>query len=199
MTRKAPTAMPPREAFRYVARMLRVPFVVVFALALALVASASSCTNDTPVQLWVDGFAPDNVRFEVESLGPQTAEQLQAIKGRRDVDGALLLPAGSCGGPCRAAIVSVFVTNRGTYPEPPPVVRLDVPAGKPRRLPIAFRDHQIERGRIGRIRWLVEMWPDERELSATLSSSVNLEVTSVQTPVAPPATATPTMPSPTTR
>ena len=129
--------------------MLRACSVVVFALA-AVVTLATSCTNDAQVQLWVDGFAPDNVRFEVESLGPQTAEQLLAIKKRPDVDGALLLPAGTCGGPCRAAIVSVFVTNHGANPEPPPVVRLDVPAGKPRRLPIAFRDHEIERGRIGR-------------------------------------------------
>jgi hypothetical protein len=171
-------------------------FVVVVGLCNALLAGA--CSNDTPVQLWVDGFAPDNVRFEVEPLGPQTADELAAIKKRPDVDGALLLPEGSCGGPCRAAIVSVFVTNRGANPEPPPVVRLDVPAGKPRRLPIAFRDHQIERGAIGRIRWLVEMWPDERELSATLSSSVAFEVTTTTPTTTTPTTTTPTTTTPTT-
>ncbi len=171
--------------------MSRLALFAASACAVVL-ATVPGCANDTPVQLWVDGFSPDNVRFETESLGPQTAEQLQAIKGRRDIDGALLLPAGSCGAdPCRAALVSVFVTNRGSAPEPPPVVRLDVPAGRPRRLPIAFRDQQIERGRIGRIRWLVELWPEERALSATLSSSVALELATPAPPAAPPAAASP--------
>jgi hypothetical protein len=175
--------------------MVRAVFVVV--VGLWLVAAAAGCPGETPVQLWVDGFAPDNVRFEVESLGPQTPEQLGALQKRADIDGALLLPAAACGGPCRAAIVSVFVTNRGTEPEPPPVVRLDAPAGRPRRLPIAFRDHQIDRGRIGRIRWLVEMWPDERQLSATLSSSISFAVTTSPPQPAPPAQAPPPTPEPT--
>ena len=174
--------------------MARVVRVLQLVLLFSLVPSGGGCAADTPVELWVDGFAPDDVRFEVESLGPQTVEQLDALRKRPDVDGALLLPEGSCSGPCRAALVSVFVNNRKPDPEPSPVIRLDVPGGKPRRLPIAFAAPQIDRGRIGRIRWLVELWPDEHRLSATLSSSVKLEVTSSSSPPTPP-TPTPT-PSP---
>jgi hypothetical protein len=156
-----------------------------------------ACTKKTGVELYVDGFEPENVRFEVEDLGVQTEEQLAALKKRRDIDGALLLPPSSCGdpsvsrsgregprlsrsgreGPCRAAIVSVYVSNKGPLdgePEPPPVVRLRVPPGREPRLPIAFRGDEIQKGRVGRVRWLVEMWPEEERLTATLSSSVRL-------------------------
>jgi hypothetical protein len=162
--------------------MRRVVVAVVAALSAVVPGLVSACQDDAPVELWVDGFAPDDVRFEVESFGLQTAEQLATLRRRPDIDGSLLLPAGSCGGPCRAAVVTVFINNRKPDPEPPPVIRLDAPVGKPRRLPIAFRDAQIERGAIGRIRWLVELWPEERLLSATLSSSVRLEINATPAP-----------------
>ncbi len=156
-------------------------------LLLVVVVAALGCQKETPLMMWVDGFQPENVRFEVQDLGPQTAEQLAVVRRQSDVDGALLLPAGSCAGPCRAAVVSVFVTNPSANKEPPPVVRLAVPPGKERRMPIAFSGSDVDPGRTGRIRWLVEMYQEEKDLTATLSSSVRLEVTSTSTPTAVPA------------
>ncbi len=151
-----------------------------------------ACSEQTPIQLWVDGFQPENVRFELQNLGPQTPAQLAAIKARKDVDGTLLLPPGSCPDPgCRAALVSVFVTNRSVEKEPPPVVRLAVPAGRPVRRPVVFQASDIDPGRVGRIRWLVELWPEEKDLSATLSSSVRLEV---KDPAPPPPPQSPQPP-----
>jgi hypothetical protein len=167
--------------------------VVVGVVASIAVAAGGACHGETPVQLYVDGFVPDDVRFEVESLGPQAKPELDILRRRADVDGALLLPTGSCEGPCRAALVSVFVTNRTRAPIAAPVVRLDAPPGRPRRLPVAFTDQHIERGRIGRIRWLVELWPEEGDLTATLSASVPLEVTSSPLP-SPPSSVSPPPP-----
>lgn len=143
--------------------------------------------------LWVDGFAPENVSFDVSDLGPLDDAALAAQKARPDVDGVMALPPGSCDGPCRAAQVSVFVANRGTTPEPPPVIRLDAPVGKARRLPIAFRVPQVDPGRTGRVRWVVQLWPDEAQLTATLSSSVALDVKVSPLPTPTPAPA-PTIP-----
>jgi hypothetical protein len=167
--------------------MTRLLLVVVIALA-----GLAACPKETPVMMWVDGFQPENVRFEVQDLGPQTAGQLQALKVRPDIDGALLLPAGSCPSSCKAAIISVFVTNRSKEKEPSPVIRLASPPGRARRLPIAFGAADIDPGRIGRIRWLIEMYPEERDLTATLSSSVRLDVTT--TPQTEPPTKEPAEP-----
>lgn len=145
-------------------------FVVVVLMGLA------ACSSRTPVALYVDGFQPEQVSFDVEDLGTPDAAALAAIEKRPDIDGVMRLPAGSCSGPCRAVLVSVHITNRNTVPEPPPVVRLVVPEGRPRRLPIAFTAPQIDPGRIGRVRWLVELWPEEKDLTATLSSSVLLDM-----------------------
>jgi hypothetical protein len=146
-------------------------------LAFIVVVSLAGCPEETPIQMWVDGFQPENVSFEIDNLGPQTAQQLQAIKARVDVDGAQLLPPGSCPAPgCRAVLVSLFVANRGREKEPPPVVRLNVPAGRAGRQPLVFQATDIDPGRTGRLRWVVELWPEEKDLTATLSSSVRLEV-----------------------
>jgi hypothetical protein len=139
-------------------------------IALVLLAG---CKRETDVELFVDGFEPKNVRFEVEDLGPQTKEQLLTLKKRPDVDGALLLPDGSCNGPCKASIITVFVHNH-TEAEPPPVIRLKSPPNRAARLPIGFRGEEISKGRVGRIRWVVEMWPEEEKITATLSGSVKL-------------------------
>ena len=161
---------------------------------------AASCTPKTEVELYVDGFQPKNVRFEVEDQGPMTKEQLDSLAKRRDVDGASRLPDGACGGPCRVAIVSVFVHNLGAdaQPEPPPVIRLKTPPGKPERQPIAYRGDEISKGRIGRIRWVVEMWPEEKALTAVLSSSVRL-FDAPSTPVPQPQPQPTPTPTPTTR
>jgi hypothetical protein len=170
-----------------------------FALSLASVAFAalSGCKAETRVDMFVDGFQPKNVRFEVEDLGNLDASQLRALDKRPDVDGVLYLPAGSCSGPCKAAMVSVFVHNMDSDAkvEPAPVIRIKAPASRASRLPIAFRGGQIEKGRIGRIRWVVEMWPEEQSLTATLSSSVEIVETPTSAPRTP-APPTPALPTP---
>jgi hypothetical protein len=142
---------------------------------LALVASVAACKRETPVELYVDkGFDPKDVRFEIEDLGPVDGAKFDELSRRPDIDGTLRLPEGTCSQPCQAAIVSVFMHNKGAEPVAPPVVRLKAPDGKPERLPIAFRDKQINQGRIGRIRWLVRLYPEEKSLTATVTSSVFL-------------------------
>ena len=166
-----------------------------FALC-ALVVLAADCAPKTDVELYVDGFLPKNVRFEIVDQGPMDKDAVNALAKRPDVDGALLLPAGTCAGPCRVSLVSVFVKNdREKDAEPPPVIRLKTPAGKPERLPIAFRGKEIDKGRVGRIRWVVEMYPEEKALTATLSSSVRL-VDSPPPPPPPPPSAPPSAPAP---
>lgn len=134
------------------------------------------CERKTVVEMYVDGFLPKNVRFEVEDLGALDERGIEEIDARPDVDGVLRLAPGSCGGPCRVALVSVFVHNLGSEAtdEPAPVVRLKSPANREVRQPIAYRGGAIDKGRIGRIRWAVEMWPEESALTATLSSSVQI-------------------------
>ncbi len=156
-----------------------------------LLALAASCPKETAVEVYVDGFEPENVRFEVEELGPRTHDQLTTISHRGDIDGVMLLPDNACTGPCRAAIVSIFVHNRGGA-EAPPVVRLKAPDGKAARPPIAYRGDEISQGRTGRVRWIVELWPDEQRIAATLSASVRL--VEPPAPAAPPAA----VPAPTT-
>ncbi len=147
-------------------------------LSVLVVLAVGACRDRTPVELYVDGFVPEQVSFDVEDLGTPDAAALAAIAARADVDGAMALPAGTCTGPCHAVLISVYVTNKTKLPEPSPVVRLEVPKGRARRLPIAFSAPAIEPFRRGRVRWLVELWPEEQRLTATLTSSVNLEVTS---------------------
>jgi hypothetical protein len=150
-------------------------------LALGLLATAG-CKRSTPVELFVDGFQPENVRFEIEDQGPLDDKAVEELARRPDVDGALRLPPGSCPGPCRVAMVSVFVHNTGADSEAPPVVRLKSPPSRPPRQPIAFRGGTIDKNRYGRIRWVVEMWPEEQSLTATLSKSVFI----VDAPPPPP-------------
>ncbi len=97
--------------------MVRFTLLVAFALVAA-------CTKPTPVMMWVDGFEPDNIRFEIEDLGPTDAAALVARGKQGDVDGSAFLPANSCDGPCRAVLVTAFITNRTANKEPPPVMRL---------------------------------------------------------------------------
>jgi hypothetical protein len=148
--------------------------------------AATGCERAPPLTLWVDGFAPEHVTFEVKDLGPLDEVGIASIRRERAADGVMRLPPGSCPDRCRVAEVTVFVTNRTGHPEAPPVVRLATPPEKPRRLPIAFGGARIDPGRTGRVRWLVELWPGEERLDATLSSSVGFDVTDT-TPHAPPA------------
>ena len=144
-----------------------------------MVVLLASCSEQTPIQLWVDGFQPENVRFEIANLGPLRGKELGARTAAKDIDGAMLLAPGSCPdvAGCRVVMVSVFVSNNGPDKEPPPVVRLAVPPTRAWRPPVVFQASDIDPGRIGRIRWLVELWPEEQDLTATLSASVRLQVT----------------------
>lgn len=165
---------------------------LVSAVALSTLSAVGGCSKAPPLMLWVDGFPPENVSFDAEDLGHLDDAALAAQRNRPDVDGAMRLPAGSCDGPCRVAQVTVFVVNRSKTPEAPPVVRLDAPAGRVHRLPIAFHVPQVDPGRTGRVRWVVELWPEEQQLTATLSSSVTLEIAaSPATAIAPIVPTTP--------
>ncbi len=170
------------------------------AVCVLAIAGAASCKRETPVQLYVDGFEPADVRFEIEDLGPLTDAAFAELKRRPDIDGNQPLAPGSCPTSCKAAIVTVFMHNKSGQTQAPPVVRLTSPVGKPRRLPIGFRGKQLPPGRIGRIRWLVQMWPDETDLVATLSSSVfvvndpTAPKAAPTAPLAPPPATTPTPP-----
>ncbi len=154
---------------------------------------APGCKDKTKVELFVDGFQPKNVRFEIEDKGPLTKAQIAELKTHRDIDGVLEIPEGSCAGPCRVSIVSVYVHNmdNDAVDQPPPVVRIKSPPGRAKRQPIAFGGEQISKGRIGRIRWVVEMWPEEKSLTAVLSGSVLI----VDAPSTPPTTTPPPPPT----
>ena len=136
-----------------------------FGVGLLAMVALASCDDAPPVLVWVDGFAPDHVTFDVEDLGALDDAALAARAKSADIDGVSRVNAGACaaekGGVCRAALLTVFVNNRGTEPIPPPVVRLAVPQGQSPRLPIAFGAHQIDRGRTGRVRSIVQLYPGE--------------------------------------
>ncbi len=147
-------------------------------IAVVAVLLCAAC-KQTPVTLWVDGFVPEHISFDVKDLG--TVDDA-ALAARADIDGVLRLPEGACVAACEASEISVYIHNRTTEPMAPPVIRLDVPDGKPRRLPLAVRAVQIDPGRTGRLRFVVFRWPDEKQLTATLSQSVAVDVNSVGSP-----------------
>lgn len=170
--------------------MSRAPLLVAASLVAAssvLLAAAlpgAGCAAPTPIELYADGFDPEQVRFEVEDLGKPGRAALRERHARGDVDGALYVdPANdaACGGPCRAVLVTIWIKNTAApgakdAAYAPPVVRIEAPRGRPARVPLSYRGLEISPGRTGRIRWLVELWPDERALTATVSSSVFLDV-----------------------
>jgi hypothetical protein len=161
----------------------------------AVAVLATGCDEAPPLTLWVDGFAPEQVSFEVKDLGPLDDVGIATARREQAADGVMRLPPGSCPDRCRVAEVTVFITNRTANPEAPPVVRLTAPPEKPRRLPIAFSGARIDPGRTGRVRWLVELWPGEARLEATLSSSVGFDVTTT-TPAPTPAASSAPSPTP---
>ncbi len=164
---------------------------VVCSVALVVGCLVAACSPAPPLSLWVDGFAPEHVSFEVKDVGRLDDSALEARRQERAADGVLRVPAGSCPQGCRVAEVTVFVANRTAHPEAPPVVRLRSPFGRERRLPIAFGGAKIDPGRTGRVRWLVQLWPEEQALEATVSSSVGVAITA-----SPAAAATPPAPTP---
>ena len=142
---------------------------------------------------------PENVSLEVNDPGPLDDAALAGLKARPDVDGVMALPPGSCDGPCRAALVSVFVANRGTNPDPRPSFAWTPPWAEPDGCPSRFACRRWTRPH-GRVRWVVQLWPEEAQLTATLCSSVKLDVNvspPVPAPSTPPTPPTPPTPAPT--
>jgi hypothetical protein len=164
----------PEGYLRLVHRRLRPPSLLPFALvALALV--GVGC-RDFPVELYASGLPPEDVTLEMEDQGRLSDAELSELSRRADMDGTAALTEADCDGECRVLQLSIFVRNASSEPVAPPVVRLSAPAGRPERLPVAFRAKEISPDRTGRIRFLVALWPDEKKLTVTLSSSVFVEV-----------------------
>lgn len=130
--------------------------------------------------LAVRGLSAEDTSVRVKYLGPLTEEALAARRVEPDVDGVLRLPAGSCAstpiGRCAFAELSVYLKNTSEDALAPPVVRTRAPKGRARRQPLALRAKEVSPGRTGRIRWLVELWPEERKLEVEVSGSVWLEI-----------------------
>jgi hypothetical protein len=152
---------------------------------LALVLPLAGCRDEIPVHLVSTGLPADQVVLEVRDLGRVAFGSLAARAGEGDVDAARLLPTAACEAACHALEVTLFVKNPGALAEPPPVVRLSSPEGRPPRQPVPFTAEEISPGRMGRIRLLVSLWPEEKELLVRLSGSVFFEVSSQPRPSAP--------------
>ncbi len=144
-------------------------------LVLLLVLSLAGC-RDVRVLLVPSGIAEDDVMLEVADLGRPAQDLLERRARAGDIDGARLLDDAACDGPCRALLVTLFITNRGSEPAAPPVVRLSAPPGKPERPPIALTAKEISEGRAGRIRFLLSLWPGEDVVEVRPSGSVFIEV-----------------------
>ena len=145
--------------------------VISMVAGLCALVALGACRRAPPLTLYVDGIAPADVVFDVEPVRDPSPAAREGLAHRPDVDGFLRLPAGACGGPCRAVLVTFLVQAR-QQERGPPVVRLDSPASRPPRPPLVYRGGVIDPGRTGRIRGLVELWPEEDALVATMSASV---------------------------
>jgi hypothetical protein len=142
-----------------------------------LVFSMTGCEREVTPRLATSGIARDAVQIDVKPLGKLTDEEVANRRSTLGVDGVYRVPAGSCEGPCDWAQVSLYVENKTSERMAPPVVRVDAPRGKPLRPPLGLGADRIDPGRIGRIRWLIEMYPEEENVDIRLSSSVFFEVT----------------------
>ena len=134
------------------------------------------CAKDIGFLLTVRDFEPANVRATLSSLGRLDADDVKIRRAKGDLDGVALLPLGACPDACSFALVDIYVDNPTNHAYAPPVLRLDAPAGRQARLATAFRGTEISAHRTGRIRTLVELWPEEDGLEGHLSSSIFLEV-----------------------
>jgi hypothetical protein len=139
---------------------------------MGLVPATQSACDDVEPRLVVSGFPLESVDIHSKMLGVLDENALGALASDPAVDGILRLADGSCESGCRFAELSVYVTNTTDVPLAPPVVRTRAIEGRPARAPLAFRAKEISPGRTGRIRVVVELWPEERTLEAHLSSSV---------------------------
>jgi hypothetical protein len=155
---------------------MRALSIVVVLLLMGLVPATQSACDDVEPRLVVSGFPIDSVDIDSKALGVLDDTALAAVRADRGIDGVLRLPDGSCTGGCRFAELSVYVTNTTPHALAPPVVRTRAIEGRPARAPLAFGVKEISPGRTGRIRVVVELWPEERALEAHLSSSVFVAV-----------------------
>jgi len=168
---------------------MRAAGLVVLLLLMGLVPATQSACDDVEPSLVVSGFPLETVDLESRLLGVLDDEALAALSADPAIDSVLRLPAGACPGGCRFAELSVYVKNPTDHPLAPPVVRTRAVEGRPERAALAFRSDEISPGRTGRLRVVVELWPEERTLTAHLSASVFVDVTSAPAArSAPPST-----------
>lgn len=142
---------------------------------------ASGCQRDVEVRLVLPegntgGLSRQDVILEARDLGRPPLALLERRARAGDIDGERLLDDSACDGPCRALEVTLFVTNRGAVSAAPPVVRLSSPPGRPARPPVALTAHEISKGRAGRIRFLLSLWPEEQRVEVRPSPSAFIEV-----------------------
>ncbi|MCP4503589.1 MAG: hypothetical protein GY822_26960 [Deltaproteobacteria bacterium] len=150
-------------------------------LLLFLFLSGSACES-VDLSATHTGFEDDTVDIMIRPLGKLSQKEFEVWRNKIDVEQALRLPAKSCEGDCRFALLTVYVENRTSASFAPPVVRLDAPKNRVPRGAIAFGVDEISPGRKGRLRWLVELWPEEKSLSANISSSIFFGVNTVARP-----------------
>lgn len=163
---------------------MRAVGLVVLLPLMGLVPATQSACDDVEPSLVVSGFPLETVDVQSRLLGVLDEAAIEALAEDPAVDGVLRLPAGACPNGCRFAELSVYVKNPTDQPLAPPVVRTRAVEGRPPRAALAFRSDEISPGRTGRLRVVVELWPEERTLTAHLSASVFVDVTSSEAPAA---------------
>ena len=147
------------------------------AIVTAETLSAAGCDREVTPRLATSGIDREGVQIDIKPLGKLTDEEVANKSGTLGVDGTYRVPAGTCEDTCDWAQVSVYIENKTAEPMAPPVIRVDTPAGQPKRPPLGLGAASIDPGRIGRIRWLIELYPEEANVDIRLSSSVFFEVT----------------------
>jgi hypothetical protein len=147
------------------------------ALALVItVVALVGCEREVAPRLATSGIDREAVQIDIKALGKLTEQEIADKRAYLGIDGIYRVAAGTCSDGCDWAQVSVYIENRSTERMAPPVVRVDTPKGKPIRPPLGLGADRIDPGRIGRIRWLIEMYPEEQNVDIRLSSSVFFEV-----------------------
>ena len=134
----------------------------------------AGCTAQPPV-LYVSGLNLDAVDVSVTDEGVLNRREQEERAAEQGADAVLRIDDPACAVErCPFQTVSIYIKNTGPEPLPPPVVRIEVPRGRPARKPVAFGAQAIGPGRTGRIRWLIQRYPDEGPLRLHLSASVFL-------------------------
>ncbi len=145
-------------------------------VGLALLLLSLVGCDEVETRVSAQRLPPQSVELDVEELGPLTEKAVRFYAARPEVDKIYRLPAGSCAGDCAFLEVTAWIRNKTEQRLAPPVIRLTAPPGRPPRAPIALRAEEVSPGRTGRIRVLVELWPEEKTLDVDLSGSTFFSV-----------------------